>query len=72
MPVMRLIEIIPALQTSSSTIETTLSLAASMGKSTTTSKDIPGFVANRILIPYINEAVFALYEVTLQPETSNA
>ena len=33
-----------------------------MGKTTTTSRDTPGFIANRILMPYINEAVFALYE----------
>ena len=33
-----------------------------MGKMTTTSRDTPGFIANRILMPYINEAVFALYE----------
>ena len=33
-----------------------------MGKTTTTSRDIPGFIANRILMPYINEAIFALYE----------
>ena len=33
-----------------------------MGKTTSTARDVPGFIANRILIPYINEAVFALYE----------
>lgn len=33
-----------------------------MGKTCTTARDIPGFIANRILMPYINEAVFALYE----------
>ena len=33
-----------------------------MGKTTTTSRDTPGFIANRILMPYINEAIFALYE----------
>ena len=36
--------------------------AKSMNKITSTARDIPGFIANRILIPYINEAVFALYE----------
>lgn len=33
-----------------------------MKKETVTSKDIPGFIANRILMPYINEAIYALYE----------
>ena len=33
-----------------------------MGKNCSTSRDVPGFIANRILMPYINEAVFALYE----------
>lgn len=33
-----------------------------MGKETSTSKDTPGFIANRLLMPYINEAVYALYE----------
>ena len=40
----------------------TLELAEKMGKTCSTSRDVPGFIANRILIPYINEAVFALYE----------
>lgn len=37
-------------------------LAKKMGKITVESKDFPGFIANRILMPYINEAVYALYE----------
>jgi len=41
-------------------LETTLSLAKKMGKITTTSNDMPGFIANRLLMPYINEAVQAL------------
>jgi 3-hydroxybutyryl-CoA dehydrogenase len=61
-PVMQLIEVINALQTDESTLKTTLALAESMKKTTTIAKDVPGFIANRILIPYINEAVFALYE----------
>lgn len=61
-PVMKLIEIISALQTSENTLQTTVALAEKMGKTSTSSKDIPGFIANRILMPYINEACFALYE----------
>ena len=61
-PVMKLVEVIRGLQTSDETYQTTLELAAKMGKTCTTSRDIPGFIANRILMPYINEAVYALYE----------
>jgi len=61
-PVMKLIEVIKALQTDDHTHDTTLQLAESMGKTCSTARDIPGFIANRILMPYINEAIFALYE----------
>ncbi|KAJ3388167.1 hypothetical protein HDU84_000247 [Entophlyctis sp. JEL0112] len=61
-PVMSLVEIIPGLATSSETVSITKSLAKSMGKITTESADVPGFIANRILMPYINEAVFVLQE----------
>ncbi|TNV76740.1 hypothetical protein FGO68_gene6829 [Halteria grandinella] len=61
-PVMKLIEIIRGLQTSDDTHQSTLLLAERMQKTCTTAKDVPGFIANRILIPYINEAVQALYE----------
>lgn len=61
-PVMKLIEIIKALQTSDKTLQITNQLAAEMGKTTTESRDIPGFIANRILMPYINEAIYTLYE----------
>lgn len=61
-PVMKLIEVIRGLQTSDETLKTTLDLAERMQKTCTTARDVPGFIANRILIPYINEAVQALYE----------
>ena len=61
-PVMKLVEIITGLQTSNDTLNTTLELAASMGKTTTRSKDMPGFIANRILMPMLNEAVYALQD----------
>jgi len=61
-PVMPLCEIISGLSTSSETIETTTNLAKSMGKTTTISQDRPGFISNRILMPYINEAFFVLQD----------
>jgi len=61
-PVMKLVEIIPSLATSDQTLKTTLELAQSMGKTTTRSQDMPGFIANRLLMPYINEACQALLE----------
>ncbi|KYQ91444.1 3-hydroxybutyryl-CoA dehydrogenase [Tieghemostelium lacteum] len=61
-PVMQLVEVIPGLQTSSETNNITLELAKKMGKTTTMSKDMPGFIANRLLMPYINEAAQALFE----------
>lgn len=61
-PVMKLVEIIPGLATSPETVEETLALAQVFGKTTTLSKDVPGFIANRILMPYINEACFVLQD----------
>lgn len=59
---MKLVEIIPGLATSPDTLARTLSLAQALGKTTAQSRDVPGFIANRLLMPYINEAVFALSE----------
>lgn len=56
-PVMQLVEVIEALQTSPETYKTTVELAERMGKITTRATDRPGFIANRILMPYINEAI---------------
>jgi 3-hydroxybutyryl-CoA dehydrogenase len=61
-PVMQLIEIIRGLQTAEPTYRTVMDLAKRFGKTTVTSKDRPGFVVNRILIPLLNEACFALEE----------
>ncbi|MEM7437602.1 MAG: 3-hydroxyacyl-CoA dehydrogenase NAD-binding domain-containing protein [Myxococcota bacterium] len=61
-PRMELVEVVRALQTSDSTYETTRSLAARLGKTCVTTKDMPGFIVNRMLIPFINEACFALQE----------
>ena len=61
-PVMQLVEIIRAIQTSDATYAVTDALARKLGKTTVLSKDMPGFIVNRILIPMINEACFALQE----------
>jgi len=61
-PVMKLVEIIPGLATSEATLKSTLALARAMGKTTAQSLDTPGFIANRLLMPYINEAIQALQE----------
>jgi 3-hydroxyacyl-CoA dehydrogenase len=66
-PVMKLVEVIPGLATSETTLRRTLALAEAMGKTTATSRDVPGFIANRLLMPYINEAVIALSEVAACP-----
>jgi 3-hydroxybutyryl-CoA dehydrogenase len=61
-PVMQLVEIIRGAQTSDGTYAATRALAEKMGKTTVLSKDMPGFIVNRILIPMLNEACFALQE----------
>lgn len=60
--VMQLVEIIRGLPTSDATYETVKGLAEAWGKTTVLSRDSPGFIVNRILIPLINEACFALQE----------
>lgn len=61
-PVMKICEIIKGLSTSPETLETTIKLAKEMGKVTTASENRPGFIANRVLMPYINEAFLVLQE----------
>jgi 3-hydroxybutyryl-CoA dehydrogenase len=61
-PLMSLVEIVRALQTSDETYALTKALAEKMGKTTTTSRDAPGFLVNRILVPMLCEACFALQE----------
>ena len=60
-PVMRLVEVIPGIATSDETFQLTWDLAEKFGKTPAKSNDYPGFIANRILMPMINEAVFCLY-----------
>jgi 3-hydroxybutyryl-CoA dehydrogenase len=61
-PVMKLVEVVPGLQTVPETVETAIALAASTGKTPVRVNDFPGFVSNRVLMPMINEAVFCLME----------
>jgi 3-hydroxybutyryl-CoA dehydrogenase len=61
-PVMKLVEGIKGLETSSLTFETVKTLAEKMGKTFVAAQDYPGFAVNRILMPMINEAFYALYE----------
>ncbi len=61
-PVMKLVEIVRALQTSDETYEGTCAVARSLGKTIVTTKDMPAFIVNRLLIPQLNEACFALTE----------
>jgi 3-hydroxybutyryl-CoA dehydrogenase len=61
-PIMKLVEVIKGLQTSDETLKITLDFANELQKITTLSRDVPGFIANRILMPWINEACFVLGE----------
>jgi len=62
---MKGVEIITGLQTSEDTLQQTLSLVQKMGKIPSRSLDSPGFLANRLLIPYVNEAIICLETVLL-------
>lgn len=61
-PLMKLVEVIRGLSTSDKTFETTCELAVKLKKTPVAVNDSPGFISNRILMPMINEAIFALYE----------
>jgi len=67
-PVMQLVEIIRGLQTSQETFNTVKSLAEKLGKIPMEANDFPGFIANRILMPMINEAIYTLFEGVGTPE----
>jgi 3-hydroxybutyryl-CoA dehydrogenase len=60
-PVMKLVEVIPGLATSEDTFKTTWALSEKFGKTPAKANDYPGFIANRILLPMINEAIYCLY-----------
>ncbi|HKQ49376.1 MAG TPA: 3-hydroxyacyl-CoA dehydrogenase NAD-binding domain-containing protein [Phycisphaerae bacterium] len=68
-PLMTLVEVIRGLQTDAATIEAVEALAKQMGKNPLRCNDMPGFVSNRVLMPMINEAAFALMENVADAET---
>jgi 3-hydroxybutyryl-CoA dehydrogenase len=61
-PVMKLVEVIRGYATSQEVTETIMALSTTLGKAPVEVNDYPGFVANRILMPMINEAIYSLYE----------
>ncbi len=61
-PLMQLIEVIRGLATSQETLDTIMALCTALGKTPVEAADYPGFIANRILIPMLNEAIYALME----------
>ena len=67
-PVMKLVEVIRGLSTSEETARIVVELAQALGKTVAEASDYPGFVANRILMPMINEAVFCLMEGVAERE----
>jgi len=67
-PVMALVEVIRGIATSDETTEAVVALAKELGKTPLLCRDFPGFVANRILLPMLNEAFFAVHEGVATPE----
>ena len=67
-PVLKLVEVIRAVQTSDETTAAIVQLARELGKEPAEARDFPGFVSNRILMPFINEAAYALMEGVAEAE----
>ena len=67
-PVLKLVEVIRAVQTSDETAAAIVALAEDLGKVPAQANDFPGFVSNRILMPFVNEAAYALMEGVAQAE----
>ena len=67
-PVLKLVEVIRGLETSDETAAAIVKLAVEFGKTPAEARDFPGFVSNRILMPFINEAAYALLEGVAEPE----
>ena len=67
-PVMALVEVVSTKETSAETRAAVVELAQELGKTPAEANDFPGFVSNRILLPFINEAVWALHEGVAEPE----
>ena len=67
-PVMKLVEVVRGIATSQETFETVRDLALKLGKTPVEVNDAPGFVSNRVLMPLLNEAMYAVMESVAQPE----
>jgi 3-hydroxybutyryl-CoA dehydrogenase len=67
-PVLRLVEVIRGLETSDETAAAIVALAEDLGKVAAEARDFPGFVSNRILMPFVNEAAYAVLEGVAEPE----
>jgi len=67
-PVLKLVEVIRGVETSDETAAAIVQLARDLGKEPAEARDFPGFVSNRILMPFINEAAYALMEGVAEPE----
>ena len=67
-PVLKLVEIVRGRETSDATAAAIVALAENLGKTPAVANDFPGFVSNRILMPYINEAVWALHDGVAEPD----
>jgi 3-hydroxybutyryl-CoA dehydrogenase len=67
-PVLKLVEVIRGLQTSDETAAAVVALAEDLGKVPAEARDFPGFVSNRILMPFVNEAAYALMEGVAEPD----
>ena len=67
-PVLKLVEVVRGLETSDETASAIVALAGDLGKTPAVANDSPGFVSNRILMPFINEAVWALHDGVAEPE----
>jgi 3-hydroxybutyryl-CoA dehydrogenase len=67
-PVLKLVEVIRGVETSDETAAAIVGLAEELGKTPAEARDFPGFVSNRILMPFINEAAYALMEGVAEPE----
>jgi 3-hydroxybutyryl-CoA dehydrogenase len=67
-PVLKLVEVVRAVQTSDETAAAIVALAEDLGKVPAEARDFPGFVSNRILMPFLNEAAYVLMEGVAEPE----
>ena len=67
-PIMKLVEIVPGLETSDETVEIIMEITRRMGKTPIRAADYPGFISNRLLCPMLNEAVYAVMEGIGSPE----